>query len=104
MTDDSWRTRLEEVLEKDKRSMREVSIAAGLSPGYLHGILRDDKEPTLDRFIKICRELNVSLAYMLMGLNITAATEDLIVRMENNEERLETLLSLFPEKSRDQSS
>lgn len=83
--------------------MREVSMAAGLSAGYLHGILRDDKEPTLDRFIKICKELDVSLAYTLMGLDISAATEELIVRMEGNEARLEALLSLFPSDKSGQS-
>ncbi|WP_116598912.1 adenosylcobalamin-dependent ribonucleoside-diphosphate reductase [Primorskyibacter marinus] len=42
-------------------TMRQVSLEAGLSHGYLHGIIKDGKDPTLERLSKVAKVLNVSL-------------------------------------------
>lgn len=95
MTDANWRSRIEAALQRDGRSMRDISLAANLSHGYLHGILRDGKEPTLDRFAKICEELNVSLAYALVGLEMSPETERLIGEIEGSPGKRAALLSIL---------
>ena len=95
MTKQTWRDRLEAVLQRDGRSMREVSMSANLSHGYLHGILRENKEPTLDRFERICRELDVSVAYVLLGLDLSADTEAILQAIEGNEARRRALLEFL---------
>lgn len=96
MSDDAWRKRLEEVIERDGRSLRDISLAAGLSHGYLHGILRDDKEPTLDRFLRICKELNISVAYALLGAQLSAESEELVKLLQDHPEKRAAILALLP--------
>lgn len=95
MADEAWRTRLEAAVEKDGRALREISIGAGLSHGYLHGILRDNKEPTLDRFIKVCDEIDVSLSYILLGANISKDTEQIVSALEGDESTRMAVLALL---------
>lgn len=95
MYDDEWRTRIETAAKEDGRSLRDISLAAGLSHGYLHGILRDGKEPTLDRFTKICKALNMSTAYALMGINVTDAQLELIQEIERGGPRADAILALL---------
>jgi len=84
MSDDEWRPRLEAAVGGDGRSLRDISLAAGLSHGYLHGILRNGKEPTLDRFIRICAEVNVSLTHVLTGADVSPATEAILEALESD--------------------
>ena len=95
MNSESWRERLEAAIESSGQSLRDVSLRAGVSPGYLHGILRDDKEPTLDRFIRICQAAGVSASFILMGANVSPETEEIIKALEHHPERRGALLSLL---------
>jgi len=100
MNDSSWRQRLEAAVLKDDRSLRDISLAAGLSHGYLHGILRDEKEPTLDRFTKICQELGVSLSYALMGIEITPEVEQIISRIEGDAAAANALVTILKARAK----
>lgn len=95
MYDSAWRSRLQAAVDGDGRSMREISLAAGLSHGYLHGVLKDGKEPTLDRFARICQEMHLSVAYILLGLDISEETEALISYAVKNPSRLTALVALL---------
>lgn len=97
MTGGDWRQRIEDAAKRDGRSLRDISLAAGLSHGYLHGILRDDKEPTLDRFIRICQELNLSVAYALLGVQISPEAEKIVRLLENRPETRDAILALLPQ-------
>jgi transcriptional regulator with XRE-family HTH domain len=92
---DDWRERLEKAIQGDGRTLRDISLAAGLSHGYLHGILRDGKEPTLDRFIRICRELGVSSAYALTGADVSLETEEVLRLIEGDQEARRAFLALL---------
>ena len=98
MENDDWRKRFEEAAAKDGRSLRDISLAAGLSHGYLHGILRDGKEPTLDRFKKICKALKMSTAYALMGIEVTDDHVALIEEIDRGGPRADAILSLLRDK------
>lgn len=95
----TWRERLAAEVEVfgrgDKPSMRAVSFEAGMGPGYLHGVLEDGKEPSIDRLLKICATLKVSIIYILSGIKISPETEELIRLIEEHPDRREALLRLI---------
>lgn len=90
-----WRDRLETSIKDDGRSLRDISLAAGLSHGYLHGILRDGKEPTIDRFSRICKAMGVSLPYVLLGVDVSESTLALIKEIERGGPRRDAILALL---------
>lgn len=104
MKDDAWRQRLESAVQKDGRSLRDISLAAGLSHGYLHGVLRDNKEPTLERFIRICSELGVSLTYVLLGANVSPETEEIVQALEGDDETRSLMLAILRRQDRAKAS
>lgn len=95
MSGETWRDRISAAAKRDGRSLRDISLAAGLSHGYLHGILRDSKEPTLDRFARICAALDLSLTYALMGYDVSPETEALISEIEGSPTKRAALLALL---------
>jgi transcriptional regulator with XRE-family HTH domain len=76
----SWRERLTQALANSGRSMRSVSIAAKCSPNYLHSILAEGQEPAIDRLLRIADVMNVSLSWLLYGLEIGRQEEELLRR------------------------
>lgn len=78
MTDDAWRERLATALKESGKSKREVSLAAGMGPGYVHSILAEGKDPTVQNLIKVCDELGVSLSFILYGYELTAENEEIL--------------------------
>ncbi|MGY6704918.1 helix-turn-helix domain-containing protein [Roseinatronobacter sp.] len=101
MMQETWRDRLQDQLRRDGRSMREVSLAAELSAGYLHGILKDGKDPTIDRLAAIAKAMNVSLAFILVGLDVTPETEQVVQALQRDPDRRDAILRLL--KSTDHS-
>ena len=91
----NWRNRLEGVIRADGRSLRDVSLAAKVSHGYLHGVLRDGKEPTLDRFLRICSALHVSAVYVLTGLDVNQETEAIMRAIQQNDKARSAILTLL---------
>jgi transcriptional regulator with XRE-family HTH domain len=84
-----WRDRLRMTLDDSGKSMRAVSLAAGLSENYLHSVLGEGKEPSIDRLMKIADTLNISLSWLLYGIEIGP-----------QEERLLRLYARLPEQQR----
>jgi lambda repressor-like predicted transcriptional regulator len=62
---DNWRERLETALKDAGRSKRDVSLAAGLGPNYLHEVLTLGKEPSIKNLIAIAATLNTSVAFLI---------------------------------------
>lgn len=75
---DAWRDRLAAAIEASGKSQREISLAAGVGPGYVNSIFNDGKEPSVDRLMRVCRSLNVSIYYILGGFDITPETEEFL--------------------------
>jgi transcriptional regulator with XRE-family HTH domain len=92
MAQDEWRKRLQEAVEKSGKSLRAVSLAAGCSPGYLHGILNSNKEPTLTRLIKLCGVLNVSVTFVALGVAWSPQQERLLLLMSELPDEQKALL------------
>ena len=92
MSRESWRVRLQEAVEKSGKSLRSISLAAGCSPGYLHGILKGKKEPTITRLVKICGVLGVSVTYVVLGIEWSPTQEQLLLLMSGLSDEQKTLL------------
>ena len=75
---DGWRERLREAVEASGRSMRDVSIDAKLSPGYLHSVLTEGKEPSIGKLAQITDALGASLIHILYDVEMTGDAEDLL--------------------------
>lgn len=80
-TMETWKKRLQAVIKRQGRSMREVSISAGLSDGYLFTVFRTQPKPvtpTVDVLLKLCDTLGVSPSEILEGYKIDLKTETLL--------------------------
>jgi len=65
--DDTWRERLAKAIEARGVSKRSLSLKAGMGPGYVHSLLSEGKEPTIEKLVRICAELDVPLAMIVFG-------------------------------------
>lgn len=95
-----WRTRLQDALEASGKSAREVSLAAGKGPGYVHSILKEGKEPTVDNLIAICGVLNVSLSQVIYGIEMSAETAEILSLLENSPNARDGILKILRDKTR----
>lgn len=91
----NWRSNLMFLLEADGRSMREVSLAAGLSHGYVHGILKDGKDPTLENLVRICAALETDLLHLLFQLKIDRQTAEILTAILSNSELKSAIYTLL---------
>lgn len=74
--------------------MRSASLKAGLGHNYLHGIIKDGKDPTVERLMKVCSALNVSPAYILLG-DAPSEADDLLRLIQERPERLAAIVQLL---------
>lgn len=73
----TWRTRLEAALKDRRISKRAASLKAGLGPGYVHSILTEGKEPTVDNLITVCVANGLPATYVVFGYAVTPEFEEL---------------------------
>lgn len=88
------RERLEKSRADSGKSMRQVSLDAGQGAGYYHSIVKSNN-PSVENISKVADALNVSLPYILFGLNMTPETQRIIELLEKNPEKRAGLLSLL---------
>lgn len=69
--DESWRARLQALVDASGRSMRSISIGAGLGAGYLHSVLKDGTDPSLRALSLIMRELESPVALLFEAQDTT---------------------------------
>lgn len=93
-----WRERLEDAMGKTGRSKREISLAAGKGPGYVHSILKEGKDPTIDNLIAICAALGVSLSKILYGIEMSPETEEILSLIEDNPKRRDGILQILRDR------
>ncbi len=73
-----WRERLIEVIEADPRSLRAISLEAGLGPNYVTQMINENKGPTAAALVKLAETLHVSVTFIFTGAEMTQADEDLL--------------------------
>lgn len=73
-----WRERLAHSIKESGRSMRSISMSAGMSHGYIRSLLEENKDPTIGSLAKICDVIGVSLPFIVYGYQLTAEQEEFI--------------------------
>ena len=76
--DSAWRQRLIAAIEKDVRTPRAISIAAGLGPNYLSQMVERGTSPSIPALVSLCGVLNLSLTYIFTGADMTPEQEELL--------------------------
>lgn len=100
MNEQPWRERLKAAVEQSGKSKRKISLAAGLGAGYVHSILSEGKDPTIDNLIAICREIDVSLSYIVYGMRVGPAEEELLALTQNaSEDDLRAIVQILRKKA-----
>lgn len=95
MENDDWKARLERAIKENGASKRKVSLDAGRGPGYVHSILSEGKDPSVQHLMEVCKVLGISLQYVLFGYQITPETERLLGIFENRPETRDGILKLL---------
>lgn len=95
MDKDGWRVRLKAALAERRRSMRAVSLAAGMGESYLAGILNDGKEPSIDNLLAICDHVPVSPLYIILGIDALPEDVEVLRALHKQPERRQAILSLL---------
>jgi transcriptional regulator with XRE-family HTH domain len=63
-----WQNRLRERLDADPRSYSDISLAAGLGRNYIQQMLKNGKEPGVEKLSRILEELGTDASiYVLSG-------------------------------------
>ena len=94
-----WRNRLTKALEESGKSKRSVSLASGNGPGYLHSILTDGKDPTIENLLSICDNIGVSAVYIIYGYDVGKEEAELLEILRANPSKRSAILSLLADES-----
>lgn len=101
MDDGGWRHRLRAAVDGAGKSQRAVSLAAGLGPGYVNSLFNEEKDPTIQNLIKVCRALGVSLSYVLYGYEMSGETEEILRLLQDADaEERDAFLKLLRSRRR----
>lgn len=95
MANEKWRLRLEAALKTSDKSKRDVSLASGNGPGYMHSILSEGKEPKINNLIAICEQLGVSVIHILYGIELSPDEAELLTAVRDHPEKRAAILSLL---------
>lgn len=78
MKSQDWKERLKLAIDNSGKSMREISLASGHGPGYLHSVFTEGKDPKITTLMKVCDAAEVSLIYILHGMEVAQEDEELL--------------------------
>lgn len=92
---DQIRNRLAHALQEAGLSKRAASLNAGVSAGYVHSILEGVAEPTVAKLARICEANNLSLAYVIFGVELSPDAQKLLQIAQSDPKKMESLLSLL---------
>lgn len=95
MADEAWRRRLEDAIKDKGRTKRDISLKVGKGAGYVHSILSEGKDPTIENLIAVCQELGVSLTWIVYGFEISPQTERILSLIEQNPDDRAAVLQLL---------
>lgn len=64
--ENNWFDRLVEAIKADGRDMRTISLAAKCGPNYVQQMIKENKHPGVDRFIRIVNVLGATSAFQIL--------------------------------------
>ena len=74
---EAWFQRFTDAIEASGFSKREISLKAGMRPGYLHDVIKKSQDPGVTKFLSICKVANISPTYVLYGVKRTPELDEL---------------------------
>jgi transcriptional regulator with XRE-family HTH domain len=96
MPNPPWRQRLIAAIKADGRSPNRLSLDSGMSRNHVGQFLNDEKGPKIDTLLRICRTLNVSPTFILLGFDIDPASEQILELLSRaTPEQRQTLLAFL---------
>ena len=78
MLDPEWKDRLAAAIEASGKSQREISLGAGMAPGYVNSIFKEDKDPSITNLVAVCDQIGAALSFIVFGFDVTAEDEELL--------------------------
>lgn len=95
MKDAAWRQRLADAIAESGKSKRAVSLAAKAGAGYVHSILVDGKDPTVEKLMAVCEVINASPTYILYGVDVRPEDAEIIGAMRTSPATRDAVLALL---------
>lgn len=95
MNKTDWKERLKLAIENSGKSLREISLASGHGPGYLHSVFTEGKDPKITTLMKVCDAANVSLIYVLHGMEVAPEDEELLKELYLHPAKREAIRKLL---------
>ena len=92
---ETWRDRLLQATKMARRSQRSVSLGAGFGAGYVNSLLQEGKEPSVDNAIDLCRELGISLTWLIYGIEMDPETEEILALLQEQREARAGILQVL---------
>lgn len=90
-----WRERILKAVEADPRSDRAISVAAGLGVNFVNELRNSEKEPGVNKVLRLASTLGLSLGYVFNGAEISDVQEsDLQVYLSLSPDSRAQILSL----------
>ena len=69
---DGWYERFVEVIKADGRDLKAISLAAKCGENYVQQMIRENKRPSVDKFMAILDVIgSASAVYVLLGVHFT---------------------------------
>ena len=99
MVMNAWRKRLEEAVDGSGKSRRSISLESGCAAGYVHSILVEGKDPTIEKLIAVCETIKANPAFILYGVDVTKEDAEIIDLIRSNPEARNAILSILRAKS-----
>lgn len=99
MSDGSWRIRLADAIEGSGKSRRAISLESGNGPGYVHSILSEGKDPSIDNLLAVCDAVPVSAAKVLLGINMAPEDVQILQQLRENPDTREGILAILRAKA-----
>lgn len=73
-----WFVRLEAAIAASGKTLRQISLEAGLSHGYLHSLISGRRVPSVPHLIKLCTALGISVSEIVDGHPLAPETAELL--------------------------
>lgn len=70
-----WRKRLAAAVRDSGKSMKEISLAAGLNQSFVRDALERGRKPKFDNLSALCKVLGTTASFILTGMNDAAPND-----------------------------
>ncbi|WP_217645902.1 hypothetical protein [Paracoccus homiensis] len=76
-------------------SKRQISLAAKAGQGYVHSILSEGKDPTVEKLMAVCDVIGASPTFILYGVDVRPEDAEIISAMRQSPATRSAVLALL---------